>query len=96
MIHHNLAFITDVKYVSGWILRDLVRMYRQICFCPIRSVVGIKKAIDLAYLNTDNGYIEPIPVYVYTQVEVSEEVKTKIHKYCNSLGVMDVCFKVHV
>jgi len=95
MLYDKLVFVTDVKYIPSWIITDLMRMYKYVCFEHIITVRDVKKSLDKAYASNE-GYIHPAPVYVYTLAEVNIEAKAKISRYCNGLGVTDVCFKVHV
>lgn len=94
-MYSKVAILTDVKFIPLQIMVLLARMYKYVCVYQLDTADGFKKAVDKAYM-FDNTHINPIPVYVYTKKEVSSMNKIKLLKYCEELGITDVCFKVHV
>lgn len=92
-MYNKIVVITDIKYIPISVLIELSRMYTYICVMYIKTIGSMKTAVDTAY--TNNGMLEPVPVYVYTQKEVRVLAQRNIKRYCYSIGRTDVVFKVH-
>jgi len=93
-MYNKVVVLTNMKYIPAIVLVELARMYSYVCVSYINTSEDIKANLDAAY--TNNKYFEPVPVYVCTSIELMDVTKIKLRKYCNSLGVTDVVFKVHI
>ena len=93
-MYNKVVVLTDMKYIPLIVLVELSRMYKYVCVSYINTSKDIKANLDTAY--TNNRHLEPVPVYVYTSIELMLDTKIKLLKYCDSLGITDVVFKVHV
>jgi hypothetical protein len=94
-MYNKVIIITNIKYMPSNVLIDLARMYSYICIVYITTVAGLKATLDKAYIDTD-GTFNPVPVYIYTADELHVVDKANLKRYCNGLGMSDVCFKVHI